>query len=94
MLYFKDGQETLDFLSQKGPGPHRQNGPPSFLLLDIRMPKVDGGEVLREVKAGKQLAAEVKRICPNIPVIFTTGFTGGALAERLADIGVSAIHPY
>jgi len=71
--------------------------PPAFsraLHNDQIRPKVDGGEVLREVKAGKQLAAEVKRICPNIPVIFTTGFTGGALAERLADIGVSAIHPY
>ena len=38
---------------------------PDLILLDIRMPKMDGFEVLRRLKANKQTA--------NIPVIFVTG---------------------
>ncbi len=44
------GQEILDFLFLKGVGPHRVPGKAYLLLLDIRMPKVDGIEVLRQIK--------------------------------------------
>jgi CheY-like chemotaxis protein len=50
-IRFKDGQETLDFLFEKGKGPHRKDEMAYLMLLDIRMPKVDGVEVLRQVKA-------------------------------------------
>jgi CheY-like chemotaxis protein len=49
ILHFKDGQETLDFLFQRSK-PGRQPGTAYLLLLDIRMPKVDGVEVLRQIK--------------------------------------------
>jgi CheY-like chemotaxis protein len=55
MLHFKDGQETLDFLFQRGEGPHRVTGSGYLLLLDIRMPKVDGTEVLRQLKRDAEL---------------------------------------
>ncbi len=55
ILQFKDGQETLDFFFQRGSGPHRVNGKPHLLLLDIRMPKVDGVEVLRQIKEDPEL---------------------------------------
>lgn len=55
ILHFKDGQETLDFLFRRGDGPHRQIGTPYLLLLDIRMPKVDGTEVLRQIKQDSEL---------------------------------------
>ena len=48
---FANGQEILDFLFRRGPAPHCQPNTAYLLLLDIRMPKVDGVEVLRQVKA-------------------------------------------
>ena len=64
VIHFKDGQEVLDFLFRKADGPHCQEGRSYLLLLDIRMPKVDGVEVLRSIKADPELG--------NIPVIMIT----------------------
>jgi CheY-like chemotaxis protein len=55
IIRFKDGQEVLDYLFQKGEGAKREKGKALLLLLDIRMPKVDGVEVLRRVKADEEL---------------------------------------
>jgi CheY-like chemotaxis protein len=52
-----------------------------LVMTDQTMPKM----------TGEQLAVEIRRIRRDIPVILTTGFTGGALKGRLADLGVSAI---
>lgn len=52
---FENGQEILDFLFCQGPGPHRQREIAYLLLLDIRMPQVDGVEVLRRIKADPEL---------------------------------------
>ncbi len=50
IVHFKDGQEALDFLYGNSDEPKFQSGSSYLLLLDIRMPKVDGVEVLRRVK--------------------------------------------
>lgn len=63
-LHFKDGQEVLDFLFMKGEGPHRERYKAYLLLLDIRMPKVDGIEVLRQIKEDPELS--------KMPVIMVT----------------------
>lgn len=63
-LHFKDGQEVLDFLFLKGKGPHREHGKAYLLLLDIRMPKVDGVEVLSQIKEDPELS--------KMPVIMVT----------------------
>ena len=52
---FENGQDILDFLFRRGPGPKRTPDTAYLLLLDIRMPKVDGIEVLRQVKADPAL---------------------------------------
>ena len=52
---FEDGQQILDFLFQRGDGQKRTADTPYLLLLDIRMPKVDGVEVLRQLKADPEL---------------------------------------
>ena len=53
--HFSNGQEILDFLFQRGGGKHRSADTAYLLLLDIRMPQVDGVEVLRKVKADSEL---------------------------------------
>jgi CheY-like chemotaxis protein len=64
IIHFPDGKETLDFLFKKGDGKHRKSGESYLLLLDIRMPKVDGIEVLRQIKADPEMR--------KMPVIILT----------------------
>lgn len=52
---FEDGQDVLDFLFKRGTGRQREVDVAYLLLLDIRMPRVDGIEVLRQVKADPEL---------------------------------------
>lgn len=54
ILEFRDGEEILRFLFSISEN-HRKSGIPYLLLLDIRMPKIDGMEVLRRIKADPEL---------------------------------------
>ena len=47
----RDGAEALDYLHARGAYTGRRSGNPALLLLDLKMPKVDGLEVLRSIKA-------------------------------------------
>ena len=50
--WVKDGEEALEYLFSSGRYDGRdKNHPPKLVLLDIKMPKVDGIEVLRRIKA-------------------------------------------
>lgn len=64
IIRFNDGREVLDFFFKKGEGPHMQDGVSYLLLLDIRMPNIDGTEVLKYLKQDEQLK--------KIPVIIIT----------------------
>jgi CheY-like chemotaxis protein len=64
MLRFADGQQILDFLFRRGEGRQREDCIPYLLLLDIRIPKIDGVEVLRQIKQDEELR--------KIPVIMLT----------------------
>jgi CheY-like chemotaxis protein len=55
VLRFENGQDILDFLFRRGKWPKVATDVGYLLLLDIRMPKVDGVEVLREIKADAEL---------------------------------------
>ncbi|WP_462325085.1 response regulator [Desulfoplanes sp.] len=55
VVHFLDGQEVLDFLLKQGDPPHREPGVGYILLLDIRMPKVDGVQVLERLKNDPEL---------------------------------------
>ena len=47
----RDGEEALDFLFCRGPYSDRNSDtPPKLILLDLKLPKVDGLEVLREIR--------------------------------------------
>jgi len=50
VVVVKDGVETLDYLRMQGAWAGREPGLPSVLLLDIKMPRMDGIEVLREIR--------------------------------------------
>ena len=65
LVWVKDGAEALDFIFAGGVYSGRQvtNGP-KVILLDLRLPKVDGMEVLRRVKADERTRA--------IPVVVLT----------------------
>ena len=81
ILHFKDGQEVLDFLFRKGDGPHRQSDTAYLLLLDIRMPKVDGVEVLRQIKEDDKLR--------KMPVIMITTTDDPKEVEKCHIMGCS-----
>jgi two-component system, response regulator len=52
LVWVKDGAEALDFLFARGSFSDRQKThPPKVVLLDLRLPKVDGLEVLRQMRA-------------------------------------------
>ena len=50
-----DGEEALDYLYQRGQFMARPSGNPAVLLLDLKLPKVDGLEVLQQIKTDAQL---------------------------------------
>jgi CheY-like chemotaxis protein len=56
IIRFKNGQETLDFLIQEGKLHRRVQDSKFVLLLDIRMPFVDGVQVLRKIKEDPELS--------------------------------------
>lgn len=81
ILRFANGQEVLDFLFCRNAGPHRAADTPYLLLLDIRMPQVDGVEVLRQVKEDLELR--------KMPVIMLTTTDDPREVERCHALGCS-----
>ncbi len=81
ILHFKDGQEILDFLFKHTDGLSRSPQTPYLVLLDIRMPKVDGIEVLRQIKANEHLC--------KIPVIMLTTTDDPLEVARCHEAGCS-----
>ena len=55
IVRFRDGQEAVDFLFGTGQGPSREADSHYLLLLDLRMPRIDGIAVFRRIRQDKQL---------------------------------------
>jgi two-component system response regulator len=77
LVHLQDGEEALEFLFTKG-----NNNIPKLILLDLKMPKVDGIEVLRKIKNDAQ-----KKIIPV--VILTSSKEERDIIESYA-LGVNA----
>jgi CheY-like chemotaxis protein len=55
VVVVRDGEEALNYLYCRNGFASRNSGNPAVMLLDLKLPKVDGLEVLRQVKANEQL---------------------------------------
>jgi CheY-like chemotaxis protein len=64
VVVVRDGAEALDYLGGRGKFAGHANGLPSVVMLDLKMPKVDGLEVLRQMRATDNLK--------HIPVVMIT----------------------
>jgi two-component system response regulator len=64
LVWVKDGALALDFIFQTGQFENRSNGHPRLILLDLKMPKVDGIEVLRRIKSDERTK--------TVPVVMLT----------------------
>jgi CheY-like chemotaxis protein len=65
IVWLRDGAEALDYLFSRGAYEGRDQGDtPRVVLLDLRLPKVDGKEVLRRIKADDRLK--------SIPIVVLT----------------------
>ena len=78
----RDGAEALDYLWRRNQYADRPLGNPVLILLDLKMPKVDGIEVLREVKSDAQLR--------TIPVVALTSSREEHDLLRSYDLGINA----
>jgi len=77
-IWFRDGSGVLDFLTMKGEQ-KREPGKAYLMLLDIRMPGIDGVEVLRRIKQDEELR--------KIPVIMVTTTDDPREVERCHALG-------
>jgi CheY-like chemotaxis protein len=82
VVHVRDGAEALDYLHRRGQFAGRSNGEPAVVLLDLKMPKVDGLEVLREIKADPHLKL--------IPVVIMTSSREEGDMLRSYELGVNA----
>jgi CheY-like chemotaxis protein len=78
-----DGQEVMDYLLRKGKFVDSEKNPlPGLILLDLNMPKMDGREVLKEIKSNPELRA--------IPIIVLTTSKAEQDILRTYDLGVNS----
>ena len=82
IVHVEDGIEALDYLLMRGKHAGRPEGLPAVLLLDIKMPRMDGLEVLREVRSSDALK--------RLPVVVLTSSREETDLARSWDLGVNA----
>jgi CheY-like chemotaxis protein len=82
IVVVRDGAEALDYLFKRGSYAGRQGGNPAVMLLDLKMPKVDGIEVLRTIKGDPRLK--------TIPVVALTSSREESDLVRSYNLGVNA----
>ena len=83
LIWLKDGAEALDFIYCRGMYSERNLGDnPNLILLDLRMPKVDGIEVLKELKGDERTK--------SIPVIVLTSSTESPDLKECYRLGANS----
>lgn len=82
VIVVRDGAEALDYLYRRNRHAGRAGANPALLLLDLKMPRVDGIEVLRQVKTDPALK--------TIPVVVLSSSREEQDLLRTYDLGVNA----
>ena len=82
VVVVRDGAEALDYLHRRGVFKLRGRGNPAVVLLDLKLPKVDGLEVLEQLKSDPELQA--------IPVVMLTSSREEQDLTRSYKLGVNA----
>jgi CheY-like chemotaxis protein len=78
----RDGQDALDYMRAEGAWQARMPGNPAVILLDLKLPRVDGLEVLEAVRA----SVEFK----SVPVVMLTSSREETDLLRSYELGVNA----
>jgi len=82
IVHVEDGVEALDYLYRRGAFANREEGIPAVLLLDIKMPRLDGLEVLKQIRNDEQLK--------RLPVVILSSSREENDLARSWDLGVNA----
>lgn len=78
----RDGEDALDYLYSRGAHADRPEGDPAVVLLDLKLPKIDGLEVLEKVKGDARLR--------HIPIVMLTSSREERDLVRSYELGVNA----
>jgi len=82
VIVVRDGVETMDYLRCEGKYKQRKPGNPAVLLLDIKMPRMDGIEVLKAIRSDKKLH--------TLPVVMLTSSREERDVIKSYELGVNA----
>jgi|SRR5215469_14899112 len=82
VIVTRDGEEALDYLYYRGQFKLRTGDNPAVLLLDLKLPKVDGLEVLKQIKGDDKLK--------RIPVVVLTSSKEEKDMVASYELGVNA----
>jgi CheY-like chemotaxis protein len=78
----RDGVEALDYLYRRESFAQRPPGNPVVIMLDLKMPRMGGVQVLRQIKADEEMS--------EIPVVILTSFRESTDLEQCYRLGVNA----
>ena len=82
VIVMRDGEQALEYLRREGAHADRTEGNPAVVLLDLKLPKVTGLEVLQHVRSDPALRA--------IPIVMLTSSQEEADVLRSYELGVNA----
>ena len=82
IVHVEDGVEVMDYLLRRGMYATRAEGLPAVLLLDIKMPRMDGLEVLQQIRSHDKLK--------TLPVVILSSSREESDLARSWDLGVNA----
>lgn len=82
ITWVTDGQQALDYILREGEFANRPDGDPTLIMLDLKMPKVNGMEVLKAIKSDEKMKI--------IPVIMLTSSAEEPDIVRCYEMGVNS----
>jgi CheY-like chemotaxis protein len=82
IIVVKDGVEALEYLNREGQFKDRKKGNPAVLLLDIKMPRMDGIEVLQAIRSIDKFK--------SLPVVMLTSSREEPDLKKCYELGVNA----